>query len=138
MPDPAFTSPPSSRWLSAPARRAWRWLLLLLMLAVCVLAFDPHPPPELDTGWDKRNHLLAFATLALVAEFGYWHRPRRHWGVLLGLLAFGGAIELVQAQIPARSGDWADLLADALGIVLGLLLARAVARGFSRPARPVP
>ncbi len=125
-------------WLSAPARRAWRWLLVLLMLAVCVLAFDPHPPAAVDTGWDKRNHLLAFVALTLVAEFGYWQQPRRQVGAALAMLVFGGFIELVQSQIPARSGDWADLLADALGIALGLLLAQAVARGLKLAARPVP
>ena len=43
--------------------------------------------------------------------------------VLLALLAYGGAIELVQRQLPNRSGEWADLGADAIGIGLGALLA---------------
>jgi VanZ family protein len=43
--------------------------------------------------------------------------------VLLALLAFGAAIELLQLQLPNRSGEWTDLGADAIGIGLGALLA---------------
>ncbi|MFT3821899.1 MAG: VanZ family protein [Rubrivivax sp.] len=110
------------------ARRACQVLLVLLMAVVCALAFAPHPPPALDTGWDKRNHLLAFASLALVAELAFWPAARRRAKVLLGLLAFGGFIELVQSQIPERSAEWVDLLADGLGIALGLALVAALVR----------
>jgi VanZ family protein len=110
------------------ARRIWQVLLMLLMLAVCTLAFMPHPPPALDTGWDKRNHLLAFGSLAFVAELAFWPARWRPLKVLLGLLAFGGFIELVQSQIPERSAEAADLLADGLGIALGLALVAALIR----------
>jgi hypothetical protein len=36
--------------------------------------------------------------------------------VLLGLLVFGGGIELVQAATGWRIGDWWDWLADAIGV----------------------
>ena len=36
-------------------------------------------------------------------------------GVALGLLGYGGFIELVQTQVPGRTASWADLAADALG-----------------------
>jgi len=102
----------------------WRWTLLLLAGLIAVLAVMPVPPQQTDLGWDKLNHLAAFAALALCAVFG-WRSSRasRRLGVLLALLAFGGAIELVQLQVPNRSGEWGDLGADALGIGLGALLA---------------
>ena len=91
------------------------------MLAICVLAFDPHPPESIDTGWDKLNHGLAFAVLAPCAALALQGR-RRRWRDAAGLaLAFGAFIELVQAQIPGRSGEWEDLLADAVGIAIGRL-----------------
>ena len=119
---------------SARARTAWRVLLVLLMLAVCLLAFDPAPPESVDTGWDKSNHALAFGTLAAVAEMAFWPSRRRALKVSLGLLAFGAFIEVVQTQIPGRSGEWPDLVADATGIAAGLLLVAAV-RSFGRRPR---
>jgi len=39
------------------------------------------------------------------------------------LLVFGGLIELAQAATGWRHGEWADWLADAVGLALGLALA---------------
>ena len=79
-------------------------------------------------GWDKANHALAFATLAVVAELAFWPAHARRRRISIGLVAFGGFIELVQAQIPARSGDWADVAADATGIAIGLAMVALVHR----------
>jgi len=103
--------------------RPWRWALLLLAALITVLALVPAPPQQMDLGWDKLNHVFAFAVLAVCAVFG-WRSPRAaRLAVLLALLAFGGAIELLQLQVPNRSGEWSDLGADAIGIGLGALLA---------------
>lgn len=106
----------------ARARPAWRVLLLALMAAVCTLAFAPAPPEAVDTGWDKGNHALAFAVLAVVAALAFWPARRRDLWLTIGLLAFGAFIEVVQTQIPGRAGEWPDLVADATGIAAGLLL----------------
>lgn len=107
-------------------RPAWRALLALLLVVISYLAFSPAPPPSLDFGWDKLNHLSAFATLAFVA----WHgaaRPRTRWLWLpLALLGYGVLIELVQAQLPPREADPLDVLADACGLALGLTLVAAL------------
>ena len=126
---------PGPWWLAPPARRLWKALLGALALAVCWLAFSPAPPPAADTGWDKANHALAFAVLAVTAELAFWPWTRRRWFTALGLLAFGGFIELVQTQIPERTGEWPDLLADGSGIALGLLLVAAV-QGLARRRTP--
>ncbi|MCU0922852.1 MAG: VanZ family protein [Burkholderiaceae bacterium] len=103
--------------------RPWRWALLLLAMLVAVLAVVPAPPRQMDLGWDKLNHVTAFAALAVCAIFGWRSSRAARLAVLLALLAFGGAIELVQRQLPNRSGEWSDLGADAIGIGLGALLA---------------
>lgn len=106
-----------------PAAHGWRVLLAVAMLGICWLAFDPHPPTAVDTGWDKLNHLSAFATLAFCAERGFgWPAWRRS---SIGLLGFGIFIELVQSQIPGRSAEAADVLGDAVGIAAGFLFAAA-------------
>jgi VanZ family protein len=119
---------PRSWWLAPTARRGWAALLVVLALAICWLAFSPAPPPAADLGWDKANHLLAFATLTVVAELAFWPRHGRRWRNSLGLIAFGSFIEIVQAQIPERSGEWADLAADATGIAIGMLCVALVQR----------
>lgn len=96
--------------------RAWRGLLLVLLLAITWLALTAAPPPVAGLLWDKHNHLLAFASLGLTASLGV---RQRHLGVAAGLLAYGGLIELLQALTPSRVGAWDDLLADAVGIGLG-------------------
>jgi VanZ family protein len=95
----------------------------VLALVIGVLALTPHPPPTLDTGWDKLNHVLAFAALAFCAQHAAqgsrWPAPAWQGG----LLAYGVLIEIAQTRVPGRHGEWPDLLADAVGIVLGAAVA---------------
>jgi VanZ family protein len=110
----------------APARTApWRVLLVLLMAVITLLALMPVPPKAAGVGWDKANHLLAFGALAVCAVFGFRGRRTALWLVLAALAAYGGLIELLQQLVPNREAEWADLLADLVGIVLGALLAWA-------------
>lgn len=41
----------------------WRWALGTCMLLVLVLSLLPPSPQLPTTGWDKSNHVLAFAVL---------------------------------------------------------------------------
>ncbi|MCX7250034.1 MAG: VanZ family protein [Burkholderiales bacterium] len=105
-----------------PLQRWARWIFWLLVLIVIALTLSPaaYLPKQAFTFWDKAEHALAFATLALLGALAY---PRRIGVLAVSLLAFGGAIELAQAATGWRSGDWADWLADAVGLVAGLPLA---------------
>ena len=119
----------------------WRGAFWACALAVLVLALMPPTPRMPSTGWDKSNHLLAFGTLALLGRRAW---PRRAVAWLAGLLlAYGGLIEILQSFTPDRSAEWADLLADALGIGCGLALAGLLAwrpggrrAGPAAPLRP--
>lgn len=66
---------------------------------------------------DKALHFIAFA--GLVLPLG-WARPGWWPWVAALALAYGAAIETIQPHL-GRSGDWADLLADLLGVGAGLL-----------------
>lgn len=112
-------------WSSAAARRVAFWLCVFAVLAMALLPPAPYMPA---TPWDKANHVLAFAVLALLGCGSYRGRIA---AVLLGLLAYGGAIELLQALTPYRTGDATDLVADAIGLLLGWPLAR-----FGHERRP--
>ena len=101
------------------AVRAWRVILVLLVVCIAVLALMPSPPPDAGTGWDKLNHFLAFGSLAFASTLGTSQsRAQRVW-MLLALLGFGALIELLQMHVPGRSAEWADLLTDAIGIAIG-------------------
>lgn len=110
-----FSQPATLLW--------WRAVLAALIGVVCFLALSPNPPTDLDSGSDKVNHLLAFAALSVAACFSFPGVRANHIAGFLMLLAFGGAIELMQSSIPGRGSEWGDLLADALGIGIGTMLA---------------
>jgi len=98
-------------------------VLALLLVVITWLALSPAPPKTINTGWDKANHALAFASLAFSAVWALWQRPRQ-WPVLAAaLLAYGVGIEIAQSFLPPREADWHDVLADGVGIALGLLAA---------------
>ncbi len=112
----------------ALAVQVWRALLLVLVVAIAYLALTPAPPKGIDTGWDKANHGLAFASLTVAACFGWGSSFKRLVWSWLALLAFGGGIEIAQLFVPPRSAEWADWLADAVGIALGTLIATLLVR----------
>ncbi len=74
-----------------------------------------------STGWDKANHALAFAGLAVLGLAAYLARAAR---VLAGLLAFGALIEVLQSLTGYRTAEWFDLLADGAGLAAGWQVAR--------------
>jgi VanZ family protein len=99
--------------------------LVVLLCITAWLALSPAPPKEADLGWDKLNHLAAFASLAAIAFLG---RVGAWLHIALALLAYGALIEVLQSFTATRSAEWGDLLADGVGIASGLLLAFVVAR----------
>ena len=123
MPNPPLTPTSLERMLTAVLRpkRPWQVLLFVLVGVVCYLALTPAPPKNLSLGWDKANHAAAFAALTLTGCFGFPGSRRAVAGVLIALLAFGGLIEILQAYVPGRDSDVADLLADAVGILCGVV-----------------
>ncbi len=115
---PSSVQAAGARWWSAARLAFW-----LLLAAIVVLSLSPaaYLPPQAFSLWDKAQHALGFAALGLLGGLAY---PARIRLLSVCLLAFGGAIELAQAATGWRHGDWADLLADGIGLVVGLLLAR--------------
>lgn len=101
--------------------RVLRWLFAATAVLVMVLSLTPLEPDAPSLGWDKANHMAAFTLLALLGCRAYPYRTRN---VLVGLLAYGGLIEVLQSFTSYRRAEWADLLADALGLLLGWMVAR--------------
>jgi VanZ family protein len=120
--------------LRPAAQQRWRLLLAALLATILWLALTPAPPKQADLGWDKLNHASAFATLALVATRGFGRAA--WWRIALALLAYGGLIEVLQSFTPTRQAEWADLLADAVGVAAGLVLSLAAGWLLARRWRP--
>ncbi|WP_338011430.1 VanZ family protein [Cupriavidus sp. IDO] len=118
--------PPVSLYPLTPGR--WRLLFWPCAIAVLVLSLMPPTQPMPTTGWDKSNHALAFLVLALLGRRAY---VGRGVGVLFALVAYGGLIELLQGMTSYRDADWADLLADSIGILLAVVVDWLLAK-FSR------
>lgn len=113
------TANPSAR--ARQRRQAlWRWAFALCASGVLVLSLLPPSADLPTTGWDKSNHLLAFASLAFLAQ-GAW--PGRTALTLTALLAYGGLIEVLQSFTPNREADWHDVVADGVGLAIGQVMA---------------
>lgn len=108
--------------------RAWLllWIVALkLGLIVCLL---PLPPLAVPGGFDKIEHAAGYFLLAAYAAM-LFVRGRPLTFALLGLLAFGGLIEGLQALVPWRSAEWMDWFANAVGVGFGALLMFTPAAG---------
>jgi VanZ family protein len=92
-------------------------LTLLLGVLIAVLTLGPVSVKSVP-GSDKLHHFLAFAALSFPLPFA---RPRLVVPVVLGVVAYGGLIELIQPHF-GRRADWGDLVADILGALVGAML----------------
>lgn len=106
---------------SLPARAAVLLLALVLNVGFYLPSLPAGTPGQGVPGVDKLVHLLVFALTVWAA--GRLLAPVRRfpmgWVVLVAL-AHALLVELVQLLVlPQRSGDWADVLLDVLGIALG-------------------
>ena len=103
--------------------RAWFVAALLLLGFALSITLCPVPHKVLDfTLSDKLAHALAF--MGFMVIFSGLVRSEYWRFVFVALLAYGGAIEVLQLGVPSRSAEWADLLADAVGLLAGLYIAR--------------
>jgi hypothetical protein len=109
----------------------WAFALCLAVVLVCALM-----PPQImgpPLGWDKMNHAMTFAMLAILGCSAY---PERKVQVLLGLVAYGVLIELLQALTDYRMAEALDVVADGVGLLVGWTFTRLLSR--VRPASQMP
>ncbi|MBR5706910.1 MAG: VanZ family protein [Bacteroidaceae bacterium] len=103
-------------------------LSLLIIAVILFLSLFNPPKTKLDpiVGIDKVVHACMYLGLELIIWIEYLrHHNNLNWIkiLFLGIIApivFGGLVEIAQAKLTqGRSGEWADLLADAIGVLLG-------------------
>lgn len=102
-------------------RKTWLAVGWLLIILIGYLSLVPSPPTPLRIPHaDKLEHLVAYTTLMGWLCLIYpTHRQRL--SLALACISYGGIIELLQGWSGYRSAEWADLLADSLGVGLGWL-----------------
>lgn len=100
-------------------RKQWITITWLTLSGITIASLWPLDDAETIPGSDKVHHLIAYAALMFPTAL----RKPRKW-MLYGLLflTFSGAIELIQPYVN-RYGEWADMLANAIGVVCGWILA---------------
>jgi VanZ family protein len=107
----------------SPLHRVWLGFGWLWIVLVCYLSLMPHPPePVSFKGVDKLEHLLAYVGLMLWFCQVYVTRAARI-RVLVGLVALGVSIEILQGLGGYRYFEYADMLANTGGVLIGWGLA---------------
>jgi len=105
--------------------RYWAACTLVILAAITILSLLPLPRlPEAAPGDDKTLHLLAYAVLVFPVSL---RRPKYWSWIFLSFVAYSGIIEILQPYLN-RHGEWADIVANAVGLVCGLLVGTVLRR----------
>ncbi len=104
-----------------PLRLFWLWLGIGCCLVLFVIYQSLTSSPlesELVTN-DKIGHLLAY--FFLMAWFVQLYHRRLHLVLLLGFIAMGVVIEILQGQTGHRYFEYIDMLANSSGALIAWL-----------------
>lgn len=100
-----------------------------LVAAVIYLSLTAHPPEVISFEFsDKIGHFLAYA--ALMGWFGQIFNSR--YALLffaVGFVLMGVSLEYIQGMGRHRHFEYADMVANTIGVILGLLLTTTVLKG---------
>jgi VanZ family protein len=108
------------------------WLIIGIII---YLSFFTPPKTELDniSNIDKLAHICMYGGLCSILWIEYLrshiqiNRIRAFIGGIVLPIAFSGIIELLQEYATTnRSGDWADMIANSIGVILAALLGQFI------------
>ncbi|MCC5959697.1 VanZ family protein [Roseinatronobacter sp. S2] len=104
--------------ISERLRRIALVMSVILLVVVTVLLLMPVPDGDgrLPRHVDKLVHFSVFFAVAFPA---YVARMRFWPVILVGLVLYGGAVELIQPHF-GRSAEFADFIANSLGVMAAL------------------
>lgn len=94
------------------------WTACIVFAFLCLIPTAYLDSAGLFDWWDKAQHVLAFFCLCILGIFSYQTDIGK---IVVGLLIYGCLIEVLQWQTGWRSGEFADWIADVIGILFGVL-----------------
>lgn len=120
-----MNNPTRSTRLARIAAGAFALLLTYLLVAPSPLAIFGDDGANVEESFDRSvsgflQHLAAYGVFTLLVLLACRTRRGRTIALLL-VAAHAGVTEAVQHFVPLRHTDWADLLANAIGIAVGFL-----------------
>ncbi|WP_461482986.1 VanZ family protein [Porticoccus sp.] len=101
-------------------RSVWRWCFVGSLCAVLVIMLLPSGPGSMLPGQDKVLHGVTFLLLYLLGAKAFPQAGYRN-KLLVRLLGYGIAIELLQGLSGYRSMEAWDAVADMAGLLVGWL-----------------
>jgi VanZ family protein len=96
----------------------WGWVTLVIYLS---LTASPPIPDVEPFKWDKFNHFLAYGWLMFWFAQIY-HRTPARIGFALLFIAMGVGMEFLQGLGQTRHFEYADMLANTIGVLVGYVL----------------
>lgn len=98
------------------------YALVTLVIYLSVTSTPPLPDVEIPY-FDKVSHLLAhFSMMGWFAQLYHVKKQRIIYALLF--IALGIAMEFVQSFDPARMAEFADMVANTLGVLMAVLITR--------------
>ena len=95
------------------------WVAVVVLFYLALMPADEVAPMMVVS--DNLAHFIAFLGLGIM---GAWSYPQRKLWVVLGLILCGGLIEVAQSLTSSRAAEWADLIADTVGVLCSLFFFR--------------
>ena len=96
----------------------YRTIFITLVLLISYLAFIPSSGGSDVPYFDKVVHFLAFFILMFFLDLSTTRPLEVHFGLISCLFLFALGIEIVQYNLPYRSAELFDFLADLLGMLV--------------------
>lgn len=110
-------------------KRLFQGAAWVLLVAIVVLSVVPPDDRPVTPAPHVVEHWSIFFLMGLAFGLGYVRTP---WRQSAELVAFSGAIELVQIAIPGRHSRLSDFVVDAASAAGGVLLTAFMRRRMAR------
>lgn len=102
------------------------WTILIFVLSTGNVSINA---PIQWISADKIGHFTFYAIEVLlliwaIARHRKWQKSAMNWIIICAIFsgAYGTSLEFVQASLPHRSFDYADMVANFVGVLVGLIV----------------